>query len=240
MLASLCSMACGGALATTPVPTFREFDIPAKPLDTALIDFSRQSGLQVFSSCAGSRNVAAVQGRWEPIRALERMLAGTGCRFSVRDNGTVSIQPQAVTEPAPMVLPGIKAPPRTAEIPMVRSMVGLRVTARRRDERQIDVPIAMTAVTGEQIDAMGISKIAEIIGMTPGAGAVDNGMGFLQVQIRGVSSSLGGNDNGYYLDDIPFTGVTVPWYPEVRSWDIDRVEILKGPQGTLFGEGSMG
>jgi outer membrane receptor protein involved in Fe transport len=114
------------------------------------------------------------------------------------------------------------------------------VTARKRDERQIDVPIAMTAVTGEQIDAMGISKVAEIIAMTPGAGSVDNGGGFTQVQIRGVSSSLGGNDNGYYLDDIPFTGVTVPWYPEVRSWDIDRVEILKGPQGTLFGEGSMG
>ncbi len=116
----------------------------------------------------------------------------------------------------------------------------VKVTARKRDERQIDVPIAMTAITGEQIDAMGITKVAEIIAMTPGAGSVDNGGGFTQVQIRGVSSSLGGNDNGYYLDDIPFTGVTVPWYPEVRSWDIDRVEILKGPQGTLFGEGSMG
>ncbi|MBN8790601.1 MAG: Plug domain-containing protein, partial [Stenotrophomonas nitritireducens] len=102
----------------------------------------------------------------------------------------------------------------------------VKVTARKRDERQIDVPIAMTAITGEQIDAMGITKVAEIIAMTPGAGSVDNGGGFTQVQIRGVSSSLGGNDNGYYLDDIPFTGVTVPWYPEVRSWDIDRVEIL--------------
>ncbi|KRG75375.1 hypothetical protein ABB28_05310 [Stenotrophomonas chelatiphaga] len=114
------------------------------------------------------------------------------------------------------------------------------VSARKREERQIDVPIAMSAITGEQIDAFGISNVAEIIAMTPGAGSVDNGGGFTQVQIRGVSSSLGGNDNGYYLDDIPFTGVSVPWYPEARSWDIDRVEILKGPQGTLFGEGSMG
>ncbi len=114
------------------------------------------------------------------------------------------------------------------------------VTARKRNERQIDVPIAMTAVTGEQIDAFGINNVSEIITMTPGAASVDNGGGFTQVQIRGVSSSLGGNDNGYYLDEIPFTGVSVPWYPEVRSWDIDRVEILKGPQGTLFGEGSMG
>ncbi|WP_157074239.1 TonB-dependent receptor [Pseudoxanthomonas mexicana] len=122
----------------------------------------------------------------------------------------------------------------------VKELGSVTVTARKRSERQIDVPIAMTAVTGEQIDAFGISNIAEIISMTPGAGSVDNGGGFTQVQIRGVSSSLGGNDNGYYLDEIPFTGVSVPWYPEARSWDIDRVEILKGPQGTLFGEGSMG
>lgn len=121
-----------------------------------------------------------------------------------------------------------------------KDLGAITVSARKRDERQIDVPISMSAITGEQIDAMGISKISEIIAMTPGAGSIDNGGGFTQVQIRGVSSSLGGNDNGYYLDDIPFTGVTVPWYPEIRSWDIDRVEILKGPQGTLFGEGSMG
>lgn len=114
------------------------------------------------------------------------------------------------------------------------------VTARKRDERQIDVPIAMTAFTGEQLDAMGMSSVADVLQVTPGAGTVNNGAGFTQVQIRGVSSSLGGNDNGYYLDEIPFTGVTVPWYPEARSWDIERVEVLKGPQGTLFGEGSMG
>ncbi len=64
----------------------------------------------------------------------------------------------------------------------------VKVTARKRDERQIDVPIAMTAITGEQIDAMGITKVAEIIAMTPGAGSVDNGGGFTQVQIRGVST----------------------------------------------------
>lgn len=114
------------------------------------------------------------------------------------------------------------------------------VTARKRDERQLDVPIAMSAVSGEQIDAMGLLNVTDVINITPGASSIDTGGGFTQVQIRGVSSSLGGNDNGYYIDETPFTGVTVPWYPDARSFDIDRVEILKGPQGTLFGEGSMG
>jgi len=116
----------------------------------------------------------------------------------------------------------------------------ITVTARKRDERQLDVPIAITAITGEDIDRRGLSNVVDVINLTPGASSIDTGAGFTQVQIRGVSSSLGGNDNGYYVDETPFTGVTVPWYPDTRSFDIDRVEILKGPQGTLFGEGSMG
>ncbi|MEO7381688.1 MAG: TonB-dependent receptor [Paracoccaceae bacterium] len=130
--------------------------------------------------------------------------------------------------------------PATREAEEVVTLGNVVVTARKRDERQLDVPIAMSAVTGEQIDAMGLLNVTDVINITPGASSIDTGGGFTQVQIRGVSSSLGGNDNGYYIDDTPFTGVTVPWYPDVRSFDIDRVEILKGPQGTLFGEGSMG
>jgi len=116
----------------------------------------------------------------------------------------------------------------------------VQVTARKREERQLDVPIAMTAVTGEQIDAMGLRSVVDVVNLTPGASSIDTGAGFTSVQIRGVSTSLGGNDNGYYVDETPFTGVNVPWYPDTRSFDIDRIEILKGPQGTLFGEGSMG
>ena len=130
--------------------------------------------------------------------------------------------------------------PPAAESRETTTLGSVTVTARKRDERQLDVPIAMTAVTGEQIDAMGLLNVADVINTTPGASSVDTGSGFTQVQIRGVSSSLGGNENGYYVDETPFTGVTVPWYPDTRSFDIDRVEVLKGPQGTLFGEGSMG
>lgn len=114
------------------------------------------------------------------------------------------------------------------------------VTARKRDERQLDVPIALSAVTGEDIRERGLLNVTDVLNITPGAASIDGGGSFTQVQIRGVSSSLGGNDNGYYIDETPFTGVTVPWYPDTRSFDIDRVEVLKGPQGTLFGEGSMG
>jgi outer membrane receptor protein involved in Fe transport len=87
------------------------------------------------------------------------------------------------------------------------------VTARKREERSIDVPIAITAVSGETLEQRGVRNIAEFLQEAPGVGIYDTGGGYSKVTIRGVSTSLGANENGYYLDDLPFTGVTVPIAP---------------------------
>jgi len=121
-----------------------------------------------------------------------------------------------------------------------KSLAEIQVTARKREERQIDVPIGMAVIHGEQLEAAGITNIGDAISTAPGAAAYDAGGGFTYVQVRGASARQGSNETGYYLDDVPFDGVTVPWYPDTRSFDIDSVEVLKGPQGTLFGEGSVG
>jgi iron complex outermembrane recepter protein len=114
------------------------------------------------------------------------------------------------------------------------------VTARKREERALDVPIAITAVSGEALERRGANNLTAFLQEAPGVGVYDYGNGGTRITIRGISTSLGPNENGYYLDDLPFTGVTVPISPDVRAWDLDRVEVLRGPQGTLFGEGSMG
>ena len=114
------------------------------------------------------------------------------------------------------------------------------VTARLRDERAIDVPIALTAFRGEALEERGARNLADVLQEAPGVGIYDSGSGTSKITIRGISTSLGANENGFYLDDLPFTGVTVPISPDVRTWDLDRIEVLRGPQGTLFGEGSVG
>lgn len=125
--------------------------------------------------------------------------------------------------------------------PTAASEVGeIVVTARKREERAIDVPIAISAVSGSNLEQRGVQNLADFLQEAPGVGIYDRGNGISKITIRGISSSLGANENGYYLDDLPFTGVTVPLSPDVRAWDLDRVEILRGPQGTLFGEGSLG
>ncbi|WP_299006056.1 TonB-dependent receptor [uncultured Caulobacter sp.] len=114
------------------------------------------------------------------------------------------------------------------------------VTARKREEKLLDVPIAISAFSGEVLDAQGVKNLGDFLQTAPGVGLYDIGNGAQRITIRGISTSLGANENGFYLDELPFTGVTVPISPDVRAWDLERVEVLRGPQGTLFGEGSMG
>lgn len=223
-------------------PPAGAFDIPPQALETALLEYAKQSGLELiavgdFSDIPGRFGVT---GRLDPEGALRDLLEGSGLRYRFEQNGMVIVTRMpagATTEHASSGRLGRHEPQAS---PPVRRLGEITVTARLHHEKLQDVPISMTAMTGEEIAALGLDSVSDVVRMTPGVSSVDYGGGFTAVQIRGISTSLGGNANGYYLDGVPFTGVTVPWYPDVRSWDIDRVEVLKGPQGTTFGEGAMG
>lgn len=221
-----------GAHAAEPARQRSAFQIAPQSLADALIVFSEQSGLQLVAvgDLTQAPATSGVRGTLPNEVALRALLARSGYTYVFQANGVVTVAPSVPVE---------AASPAIAE-PVTRELAGIQVTARRRAERRIDVPLAVTAFDRDQLDAMGFANVARAIDSAPGASSVDIGGGFTQVQIRGVSSSLGGNDNGYYLDEIPFTGVTVPWHPDTRLYDLDRVEVLRGPQGTLFGEGSMG
>jgi len=211
------------------------FRIPPQPLDEALLSFSQQSGLPLAAvgDLGGARRSPGVSGVMTVEAALERLLEGSGYVFNV-EAGVITVSP-----PGPARADRPASQPITRLAP-TRTLAPLVVSARKRDERWVDVPMGVSVQTGENIEALGLQNATDALRLTPGVAAIDSGAAFTQVQIRGVSSSLGGNDNGYYLDDVPFTGVTVPWHPDTRAFDLDRVEVLKGPQGTLFGEGSMG
>lgn len=247
---SLCSgTACGWALAllllvcaAPPVQaTERDasriaFRIPSQPLDEALLALAQQAGLQL--AAVGDLDRAARSGEVSGVMsveaALQRLLEDSGYDFELRP-GVVTVMKASDRRQA-----AVPVAVRPFVSPEVVNLAAVVVSARRRDERWIDVPMAVSVMEAEGMETLGLSNVADVVSLMPGVTAVDNGAAFTQVQIRGVSSSLSGNDNGYYLDDVPFTGVTVPWHPDTRSFDLERVEVLKGPQGTLFGEGSMG
>ena len=116
------------------------------------------------------------------------------------------------------------------------------VVAQKREQNLQDVPIAISAFTGAQMDALGVSESFDIATFAPGVHISGNLAGQnTQFSIRGVTQN-DFNDiieapNAVYLDE---GYIAVAQAQTFAVFDIDRVEILKGPQGTLFGRNATG
>jgi|SRR5579871_2885024 len=117
----------------------------------------------------------------------------------------------------------------------------ITVTATRREESLSKVPVSVTALTQEGLDDRGIKDFQEVARFTPGVNFDNSGTN--NISIRGISSTGGAGTTGIYLDDTPIQMRALAFNPDEalpKSFDIDRIEVLRGPQGTLFGAGSEG
>lgn len=122
------------------------------------------------------------------------------------------------------------------------------VTATRREERLQDVPVSVTAFSQAKLDAEGLRNIDDLSRLSPGVTFQRNGSSgnyndeSSDINIRGVESTTGASTTGVYIDDTPIQsrhiGFSLNPYPAL--FDLDRVEVLRGPQGTLFGAGAEG
>ncbi len=115
------------------------------------------------------------------------------------------------------------------------------VTAQKREQRLQDVPISITAVTGEEIKGRGVTSLEDMQYTVPGLSSLRYGPATVEyIQLRGVATSVGSPTVGAYLDEMPVTGDAQGATLDIRLLDIERVEVLRGPQATLYGENSMG
>ncbi|MDP9012437.1 MAG: TonB-dependent receptor, partial [Pseudomonadota bacterium] len=125
------------------------------------------------------------------------------------------------------------------------------VTAQRRQERLQDVPISVSAFTQEKMDAQGIRNVDDLTASTPGVNFERMGLSAASnyndensdIAIRGIDSSAGASTTAIYIDDTPIQSRhigfgTVNAFPIL--FDLQRVEVLRGPQGTLFGASAEG
>jgi outer membrane receptor protein involved in Fe transport len=120
------------------------------------------------------------------------------------------------------------------------------VTADKREENVRDVPVSIGVVEGKDITSLRVESIEDISRLVPGISFAahnngPNGPGQDNITIRGVSSTVGNPTVGIYIDEVPI--ITLTGYEgdaEPRLIDIDRVEVLRGPQGTLYGASSEG
>ncbi|MBV8341093.1 MAG: TonB-dependent receptor [Gammaproteobacteria bacterium] len=119
------------------------------------------------------------------------------------------------------------------------------VTAEKRTSTVQDTPISMTALSGDLMREQGIATLNDVIEAVPGISVRTAGPGQTELEMRGLSSSGGAAPTvGFYLDDYPLSPPAAALNGKVvvdpDLYDLSRVEVLRGAQGTLYGSGSMG
>ena len=119
------------------------------------------------------------------------------------------------------------------------------VTAEKREENLNKVPISVSVLGRDEMEERNIVSMADVAAVTPGVDFQNTGS-TIALAIRGVSSGISGySTTGIYIDDVPVqirldNGIVPGTNTTPLVFDLDRVEVLKGPQGTLFGAGAEG
>ncbi|MGZ3398796.1 MAG: TonB-dependent receptor domain-containing protein [Caulobacteraceae bacterium] len=247
-MARLCgsALAAGSALAIAPAalaagsPDY-DFHIPPKSLSEALIDFAVQSNLSIggVSACAGRSEGLA--GRHTVDQALRMLLDGSNCRFRRVASDTVRILPLERAPPAsptPGPAPTALPPPAPEPMPMLQEVV---VNATKRAAVVDQLPYAVSALDAEALQTAGAVDVDDVASQLASFSTTNLGPGRNKILLRGLSDGVftGRTQStvGVYLDDVPIT-YNAP-DPDLHIGDLDMVEVLRGPQGTLYGGGSM-
>lgn len=241
------------------------FNIPQQRADEALIAFAEQANVTFIFSFDEARQLVAnkLVGHYTREEAIEALLRGTGLRPERKRDGTLEIssgtrilseeQKDMNNFPKSLLamLAGIFGTTTVAATPEDSTgeplaLEEVLVTAGKREQNLQDVAAGVTVFNPEKFLTTGLSSVEDIIDYSPGANFVNGtapGQG--QVVLRGVSQEGAIPVTAIYVDDVaitsasPFSSSTSFFFDGLLG-DLERVEIVKGPQGTLYGAGAMG
>ena len=230
------------AFAATGHPAALTADIASEPLARALAEFASQTGLRLIyvSEVVHDRRSRTVSAGSSVNEALAHLLQGTGLRFEYLTPDSVGI---FATEVA------AAGPEQAGSAPVTRGDEDLQeilVTANRREENLQNVPIAMQVLSGDTLAKLNATTLDDYIKYLPGVTAHGIGPGQNNIYVRGLATAVSGiqgagSDGSFpnvavYLDEqsaqLPYRNL------DVYAADLERIEVLEGPQGTLFGAGA--
>ena len=135
------------------------------------------------------------------------------------------------------------APADAASAPRSVTLDTVLVTSQKRTEDVKKVPLSVSVISGETVQQNHITDFTDLTRAVPNLSySTQAGAGLATLEIRGVSSQAGSATVSIYLDDVSLTtrNIYSQGTAEPRFFDIDRVEVLRGPQGTLYGASSLG
>jgi iron complex outermembrane receptor protein len=228
-----------GAFADTA--TFA-FDIPRQDLALALNQIARLSHIEISYSAelTRGRTSPSLTGTYTPAQALDMLLKGSGLHVRRIAGGALVIETGGAAAP----LPGGQGSSLSGSD--ATQLDEIIVTASKRAEKLREVADSVTAFSGNELSQRGAQSFQDYIGLAPGVIFQQGQPGLSNVTIRGVGTTTfspdqGQTTTGIYLNDIPLTD---PSYavsiPDIDTFDLQRVEVLRGPQGTLFGAATLG
>jgi len=223
------------------------FSIARQPLESALIAFSNQAHIQILISpqANGTTLVPALKGTL-PVRvALDRLLKDTGLTY-VEHGQSITVTPVSVKQSASATAGEENETPSqtTGSASGSSALQEVVVTAQKRAESLQNVPISISVVSGNQLDAPTFTSARDALATIPGVAINQQYTGNgTQVTIRGVAAGqglfAGSAPVAYYLDAMPFGLVKSAVAPDQDVFDLQRIEVLRGPQGTLYGASAL-
>lgn len=227
----------------------RSFAIAAQPLSQALLEFSRQADVTVTVPTELVRNKPApeVRGDMTPAAALSRLLRGSGLEASFTASGAITIghaRRFARRRVAPVDTDRIDAEPADAGSDVLLEEV--LVTAQKRTENVQDVPASVSVFDSRRVRQLHATTIIDYAAYIPGLNVSSGGgPGQTMITLRGIAPVGPGAVVGYYIDDTPLGSssnyaAAREFGLDLMPYDVDRIEVLRGPQGTLYGAGAMG
>ncbi|MES2056552.1 MAG: TonB-dependent receptor [Pseudomonadota bacterium] len=212
--------------------------LPPQPLAEAIRQVGRKTRTEiVFSpSIVDSRRVPALDGSFTTQEALDRLLAGTGLVARRTAQGAFVIErPQTSAGPSG----------GEALMPVAADDTDIVVTATKRPEVARKISGSISVQTGEQLEKLGAQGLGDYLQRMPGVifNAARPGDG--AIAIRGIASTTGKDQGqattGIFINDVPLTDPSISiGTPDIDTFDVANVSVLRGAQGTLFGSASLG
>jgi iron complex outermembrane recepter protein len=253
-----------------------QFDVPAEDAPTAIRDFASQAHVQILvaGENVSEKRLHPVAGEFSTEEGLRLLLADSGLSPQyVGDRSIALVKASDANSPSQgTAKEGKKSSSQDFRLAQVdqgansqSSAVGsnvsgtqenenkgglaeITVTAQKREERQQDVPIAMTVLDPQTLSENGQARLLDYFATVPGLSVQGNGFlpGTMYLTIRGLSTGINQNSTvATIIDDVPVgSGSEIVFgnfsSPDIDPSDLARIEVLKGPQGTLYGADSLG
>ncbi len=202
------------------------FDIESGDVGSALTQFADLSQIQVLFTpeVVKSKQSSTLKGVYTNEEALSTILSGTDLEYKEIEDNTYLI---------------IEEGQKTYE---GRELENIIVTAQKREQKLIDVPISMSVIGSQDIERQSLVGMGDYLAFVPGVTMLDWGVGRPRITMRGLGtvSDTEQATVATYLGELQLNNQLAFNSADIKLVDIERVEVLRGPQGTLFGGGSIG